>query len=161
MEINNKKNLAIEEGQQATHSGWMQYFAAFANYRDECTKLSRIVNGGNFEQAVESLNAFYASLYTLAQQVFSFYEESTGERLTEEWLEMGKEINDFLNIYHDPLMHAQMVWEFKAEIPKEMKMKLFSYFNKINRMAAESGLLVNKEDKSAIEPKKGLIGLKS
>lgn len=160
MEKDNKKNLETSEGQQATHSGWIQYYAAFASYRDECTRLSRIVNGGNFSQAVESLNAFYGSLYTLAQQIFSFYEETTESKLTEQWLDMGKEINDFLRIYNDPLMRNQMSWEGKTEIPKELKLKLFSYFNKINRMAAESGLLVNKEDKSATEPKKGLIGFK-
>lgn len=160
MEINNKKNNETEEGQQATHSGWMQFYENFSKYRDECTRLSRIVNGGNFSQAVESLNAFYGALYTLAQQIFPFFDEEKEKALTDKWLNMGKEVNDFLELYNDPIMRRQMFYEFKAEIPKDVKLKLFEYFNKINRMAAESGLLVNQEDKSKTEPKKGLVGFR-
>jgi hypothetical protein len=160
MEIKDKTNQERSEGQKATHSGWMQYLEKFSQYRDESTRLSRIINGGNFNQAAESLKAFYSSLLTFAQQVFPFYSEIIEEKLTEEWIGIGEEINNFLEIYNDPLLRNQMIWELKAEIPKELLSKLFKFFNKISRMAMESGLGVNQEDKSNKEPKKGLVGLR-
>jgi hypothetical protein len=147
------------DGQKATHSGWMQYLETFSKYKDECTRISRIINGGNFSQSAESLKAFHSSLLTFAQQVFPFYSLEEEEKLTDEWLDIGKDVGEFLKVYNDPMMRDQMIWESETEIPKEVLAKLFKFFNKISRLAIEAGLGVNKEDKSAKEPKKGLIGL--
>lgn len=148
------------EGQQATHSGWNHYLMAFSKYRDECTRLGMIVHGADFRAASLALTDYHSTLYTMAQQIFFFYDPILETELTEEWFDLGDEVNGYLSLYNDPQMRSQMFFEMQHGIPRELRMKLIKYFNKIDRYAAEAGLHVNKEDKRGKEPKKGLLGLK-
>jgi len=152
----NQNNL---EG-TATHSGWQHFYSSYARYRDECVRLGRLVMGNNLQFAVGSLSDYHTSIYTLAQQVFSFYELNTETQITSEWLDIGEEINTYLILMNDPQFRSQMVVEGEMTIPKELKVKLLTFFNKVDRMATDAGLNLMKENKDNKEPKKGMLGFK-
>ena len=92
--------------------------------------------------------------------MFNFYEETTEDQLTKEWLVINDEVNDFLTKVSDRDFRNQMIMEGKISVDKDLKMKLLKYFNKIDRLAGQANLLVGKEDKGATEPKKGLVGFR-
>ncbi len=142
----------------ATHSGWGHFYVAFAKYRDECIELGKKVLGNNLNIAIACLSDYHSALYSLAQQVFIFYDGDAETNLTDEWLTLGEEVNDYLSKVSDKDFRNQMSWEGEISINRDLKVKLLKYFNKIDRMAAEAGLHVGKEDKGVSEPKKGLIG---
>jgi len=159
MEEQNKiKEFIPEQEGIATHSGWMQFYSAYAKYRDECTRLGKNVLGNNINIAIASLSEYHSSLYSMAQQIFSFYNEETETELTNSWLELGEKVEDFLSKVNDEDFRNQMCIEGQITIDRDLKVSLLKYFNKIDRMAAESGLQVGKETKGNKEPKKGLIG---
>jgi len=149
-----------EQEGTATHSGWMQFYAAYSKYRDECVRLGKNVLGYDLALAVNSLSQYHSALYSMAQQVFSFYTEETEDELTKVWLELGEKVNDFLLKIGDRDFRNQMAIEGQTSLDKELKIALLKYFNKVDRMAAESGLQVGKENKGDKEPKKGLIGFR-
>lgn len=142
----------------ATHSGWMHFYSAFAKHREDCMLLGKNVLGNNFQLAASSLSAYHSALYSLAQQIFSFYEETLEEQLTSDWLELGDKVNDFLSKISDRDFRAQMVLEGEVSLDRDLKIALLKYFNKVDRLAAAAGLHVGRENKGASEPKKGLIG---
>lgn len=159
------KETQFETGQggpegQATHSGWSHFLSAFAAYRDECIRLGKNVLGNNLNVAGESLSDYHSALYSMAQQVFSFYGDESEDSLTKEWIALGDKVNDFLSKFSDRDFRKQMVFEGQVSIDPELKLELLKYFNKIDRMAARAGLLVGQETKGGIEPKKGLVGFK-
>jgi len=142
----------------ATHSGWMHFTSAFASYRDECIRLGRNVLGNNLSVAIGSLSEYHSALYSMAQQVFSFYDLTLEEELTTVWLDLGEKVNDYLSKVSDRDFRAQMNLEGEVSLDRDLKVALLKYFNRVDRMAAEAGLHVGHENKSASEPKKGLIG---
>ncbi|MCK9430204.1 MAG: hypothetical protein M0R17_09395 [Candidatus Omnitrophica bacterium] len=152
------KEEPIEQEGTATHSGWMQFYSAYSKYRDECIRLGKNVLGNDINLSIVSLSEYHSALYSMAQQVFSFYTESTEEELTNLWLDLGEKVEDFLSKIRDRDFRNQMNIEGQTTIDRELKVALLKYFNKVDRMAAEAGLQVGKENKGDIEPKKGLIG---
>lgn len=169
VETNNKKpsqiprpSPASDQGPagKATHSGWAHFYSSFAKYRDECIQLGKNVMGNNLSIAVASLSEYHSSLYSMAQQIFSFYDESVEDELTDSWLTLSEEVNDFLSKIADRDFRNQMVMEGQVSLDRPLKLSLLKYFNKVDRMAAQAGLLVGQEDKGATEPKKGLVGFK-
>jgi hypothetical protein len=90
--------------------------------------------------------------------VFSVYDSTIEDELTNEWLELGDKVNEFLCHVDDRDFRAQMVAEGKAELDRALKIALLKYFNKVDRLAAQAGLQVGQENKGNTEPKKGLIG---
>lgn len=144
----------------ATHSGWAHFYAAFSKHRDECIRLGKFVMCNELGKSMAALSDYNSALYSMAQQIFSFYDEDTEKDLTNEWLTLTDEVNDFLNKMADRDFRNQMMMEGQDSIDRELKVKLLKYFNKIDRMAAKAGLLVGQEDKGAFEPKKGLIGFR-
>ncbi len=156
-------NMQSGKGQEgtATHSGWSHFLSSFAAYRDECITFGKNVLGNNLRIAVGSLSDYHSSLYSMAQQIFSFYDSATEKNLTTEWLELGEKVNDFLSKVSDRDFRNQMFMEGQVSIDKDLKVSLLTYFNKIDRMASKAGLLVGQESKGASEPKKGLLGFRS
>jgi hypothetical protein len=144
----------------ATHSGWNHFYVLFSRYRDECLKVGQIVFGTSYEISLKYLPSYHSALYSMAQQIFSFYDPVTEKEITEQWFDLSKEINDVLYLTSDRDFKRQMLAEGREIIPKELKIKLLMFFNKIDRLAAEAGLLVGKENKGLTEPKKGLVGFK-
>jgi hypothetical protein len=120
--------------------------------------LGKNVLGNDLQVAVSCLSDYHSALYSIAQQVFSFYGEEVETQLTEEWVKLGDKVNDFLSTFNDKDFRGQMVLENSNTLDIELKVALLKYFNKVDRLAAEAGLLVGKEDKNLKEPKKGLIG---
>jgi len=155
-----KQDNQKEQGPQgtATHSGWNHFYVLFSKYRDECIKVSQIVFGTNPETSLKYLITYHSSLYSMAQQMFSFYDTDVEKALTKEWFDLSSEINDALYLASDKDFKRQILVEGRELIPKELKTKLLMFFNKVDRLAAEAGLLVGKEDKGLAEPKKGLMG---
>lgn len=152
------KNLEEQQEGTATHSGWTQFYNLFSKYRDECILLGKNVLGNNIQTAVICLSDYHSALYSIAQQVFSFYDEDIETELTNEWIRLGDLVNDFLVKYSDKDFRNQMFLEGSAVLDIELKVALLKYFNKVDRLAAEAGLLVGKENKNMREPKKGMIG---
>jgi hypothetical protein len=144
----------------ATHSGWAHFHVLFSKYRDECLKVGQIVFGTNTEIALKYITPYHSSLYSMAQQIFSFYDASIEKEITKKWLELSLDINEILYFVSDKDFRRQMVTEGKEIIPKELKVKLLMFFNRLDRLAAEAGLLVGKENKGSCEPKKGLVGFR-
>ncbi len=162
-----EKNKGIPSSNQgsgldgtATHSGWAHFYAAFSKHRDECIRLGKKVMCNDLNISTTYLSDYNSSLYSMAQQTFSFYEENIEESLTDEWLNLEEEVNDFLIKISDRDFRNQMVMEGKNTFDRELKVKLLKYFNKIDRMAAKAGLLVGQEDSGSSEPKKGLVGFR-
>jgi hypothetical protein len=94
----------------------------------------------------------------MAQQVFSFYSTDKEKVITEEWLKLNEEIEDRIYLFEDTDFKNQIINDGQFFITKELKLKLILFFNKIDRLAAEAGLLVGKENKELLEPKKELLG---
>lgn len=160
MENIQKNNTGNNLESVATHSGWMQFNISFAKCRDECIALGKNVMGHNLNVAVQSLSDYCSSLYSLAQQVFSFYDEDVEDQLTNEWLDLGEEVNDFLSKVNDKDFRNQMAMEGEITLDRDLKIKLLKYFNKIDRMSAAAGLQVGHQSKDINEPKKGLVGFR-
>ncbi len=160
MEQTQEKNNGSFQGPdtQATHSGWNYFYIALGKYRDHCIALGKNVLGNDLNSAVISLSDYHAVLYSMAQQVFSFFPHEVEEQITNEWLDLGEKVNDFLTKINDRDFKRQMVFEGQG-LDRELKVGLLKFFNKIDRMAAEAGLLVGHENKNMTEPKKGLIGM--
>jgi len=156
METNNKTEQ--QNNQEATHSGWQEFYNLFTKYRDEALKLGQVVLGTNQESSVSYLRQYVSALYSMAQQIFSFYDDAKEKEITTEWLKLLKEVNDVIYFTSDKDFKNQMNMEGTEFIDEKLKLKLIMFFNKINRMASESGLLVGQENKNLNEPKKGLIG---
>jgi hypothetical protein len=163
MEINKQKTKEIEEetssGEKATHSGWQFYYIEFSKCREDCIRLGGIINASNINQASEALKPYHSALYNMAQQIFPFYTEKDEKSLTTTWLKLGTTINEYLLMFNDKMMRAQMGYDMINEIPIDVRQPLFSFFNKIYRMAVDAGLLVNKEEKKMKEQKRGLLGV--
>lgn len=155
---NNNSNQSPEG--TATHSGWNHFYVLFSKHRDECIQVSQIVFGTNPNVALKYIQSYHSTLYSMAQQIFSFYDPSTETEITEEWFNLLDEINEILHLVSDPDFRKQIIAEGKPIFTRELKTKLLLFFNKIDRLAAEAGLLVGKENKGLTEPKKGLIGFK-
>ena len=145
---------------KATHSGWNYAHLLFSKYRDEALKLGQVVLGANQINSIKFLKQYHSSLYSMAQQIFSFYDPETEKKLTEEWIGLGDKINNTIHFVSDKDFRNQLGSEGKPFISKELKVEIMMYFNKINRMADKAGFLIGKEDIGKTEPKKGLIGLK-
>ena len=153
-----ENNSEQQQEGTATHSGWSYFYNTFSKYRDQCIMLGKNVLGNDLQIAVASLSDYHSALYSIAQQVFSFYGEDVETSLTEEWVKLGDDVNDFLSTFNDKDFRGQMVLEGGNTLDIKLKVALLKYFNKVDRLAAEAGLLVGKEDKNLKEPKKGLIG---
>jgi len=158
MEEKNNSHSQNPEG-TATHSGWSHFYVLFSKYRDECIKVGQIVFGTNPETSLKYISSYTSALYSMAQQVFSFYDEKLEKDVTEEWLKLSDEISEALSVVADRDFKNQMISDGQPFISRELKVKLLMFFNKINRLADEAGLLVGKENKGLNEPKKGLMGL--
>ncbi len=165
--VNNEEKLQGRSGDQngsgqegtATHSGWTHFYAAFSKHRDECIRLGKGMMCNNLQISTVALSEYHSALYSMAQQIFNFYGEEIETELTTSWLDLGDQVNDFLTKISDKDFRNQMVMEGLATIDKDLKVALLKYFNKVDRMAGNAGLLVGKEDMGASEPKKGLVGL--
>ena len=142
----------------ATHSGWNYFYVLFSKYRDECIKLGQVVFGTNPQTSIKFIVNYHSSLYSMAQQVFTFYDSDLEEKITKEWFEISSEINNIMNLVSDKDFKRQMLMDGQEFISRELKTKLIMFFNKVDRLAAEAGLLVGKENKGLSEPKKGLMG---
>lgn len=164
MELTNKKigenqsNLNSEPDGTATHSGWTHFYNSFSRYRDECIILGKEVLGNNLQMAINCLSSYHSALYSMAQQIFSFYDSKVEDELTNQWLVIGDKVNDYITKISDKDFRKQMNMDGEVSIDRILKIELLKYFNKVDRMAAEAGLLVGQENKGAIEPKKGLVG---
>lgn len=159
MEDTNKNFSENKQEGTATHSGWHLFYTLFSKYRDECIKMGQIVLGTHQMISIKYLRQYSSALYSMAQQVFSFYSIEKEKEITEEWLELNDEIEDRINLIEDEDFKKQIVDDGKSFVTKELKIKLILFFNKIDRLAAEAGLLVGKEKKDIIEPKKELLGI--
>jgi len=144
----------------ATHSGWNHFYVLFSKYRDECIKVGQIVFGTNQETSLKYISNYHSALYSMAQQVFSFYGLEKEKELTDEWFGLGSQINEMSFYANDKDFRNQMLAEGQELIPRKLKTELLMFFNKIDRLAAEAGLLVGKENKGLNEPKKGLMGFR-
>lgn len=144
----------------ATHSGWNHFYVLFSKYRDECIKVGQIVFGTNSETALRYIVNYHSALYSMAQQIFSFYSSDVEKDLTETWFELQDQINEMSFYANDKDFRSQMLAEGKELIPRKLKTDLLMFFNKVDRFAAEAGLLVGKENKGLNEPKKGLMGFR-
>ena len=96
----------------------------------------------------------------MAQQVFSFYDPQIEKDITGEWFDLSDEINKIMNLVSDRDFKRQMIAEGQELVSRKLKTDLLLFFNKIDRLAAEAGLLVGKENKGLTEPKKGLMGFR-
>lgn len=157
---NNTSNSGQGPDGTATHSGWSHFYVLFSKYRDECIKVGQIVFGTNQETSLRYITNYHAALYSMAQQVFSFYDIKKEKEITEDWLELSSKINSALYLVADRDFKKQMIADGSDLIPKELKTDLLMFFNRIDRLAAEAGLLVGKENIGSDEPKKGLMGFK-
>jgi len=155
----NKKQLESPQG-TATHSGWSHFYVLFSKYRDECIKIGQIVFGTNPDTSLKYLTQYHSALYSMAQQIFSFYDSKLEKDTTDDWFKLSSRINDVLYLFSDRDFKKQMLAEGKEVIPRDLKTDLLLFFNKIDRLAAEAGLLVGIENKGLTEPKKGLVGFK-
>lgn len=153
-----EKDFEQQQEGTATHSGWTYFYMNFSKYRDQCIMLGKNVLGNDLKNAVGCLSDYHSALYSIAQQVFSFYDETTEEELTKEWIRLGEKVDDFLSKFNDKDFRGQMFLEGTSSLDIDLKVELLRYFNKIDRLAAEAGLLVGKENKNLKEPKKGLLG---
>jgi len=144
----------------ATHSGWSHFYVLFSKYRDECIKVGQIVFGTNPETSLRYIRNYHSALYSMAQQIFSFYDTKLEKEVTDKWLDLSNEINESLFLVSDIDFKRQMIADGQELIPKKLKTDLLMFFNMIDRLAAEAGLLVGKEDKGLNEPKKGLMGFR-
>jgi hypothetical protein len=161
------KNILVEaynnstspEG-TATHSGWQQFYNTFSKHRDECIQLGKNVLGNNLQLAIMSLSDYHSALYSLAQQIMPYYDKDTETELTDEWLEINEEVNDFLSRYVDSDFRKQMTFDGVVTLDLKIKKRLLNYFNVINRLAMEAGLLVGKLSNASKESKRGLLGFK-
>lgn len=144
----------------ATHSGWNHFYVLFSKYRDECIKVGQIVFGTNQQISLKYLQNYLSTLYSMAQQIFSFYDNQLEKDITEKWFGLSEKVNEVIFFASDKDFKNQMTAEGKALIPKDLKTDLLLFFNKIDRLAAEAGLLVGIENKGLSEPKKGLIGFR-
>jgi len=144
----------------ATHSGWNHFFILFSKYRDECLKVGQVVFGTNQETSLKFLHNYHSALYSMAQQVFSFYDDDVEKNITNEWFDLSDRIGEIMFYVSDRDFKRQMNAEGIEFIPKDLKTELLMFFNKIDRLAAEAGLLVGKENKGLTEPKKGLVGFR-
>jgi len=158
MEEKNTQNSNQNPEGTATHSGWSHFYVLFSKYRDECIKIGQVVFGTDPNTSIKFIRPYHSSLYSMAQQVFSFYDTKLEKEITNEWMELQDQIVDRLNLISDRDFRNQMVLNNNEFIPRELKVDLLCFFNKIDRLAAEAGLLVGKENKGLSEPKKGLIG---
>jgi len=158
MAENKEKTNREDPSGIATHSGWNHFYILFSKYRDECIKIGQVVFGTNQNTSLKYLKNYHSALYSMAQQVFSFYDDQVEKDLTDKWFDLGSDINEVMFFVGDRDFKRQMDLEGKEAIPKELKTKLIMFFNKIDRLAAEAGLLVGKENKGLNEPKKGLLG---
>jgi hypothetical protein len=158
-EFDTKKYMKIETEGTASHTDWHQFYNVFSSYRDECLKLGMVVFGANQEKAVGFLQQYVSSIYSMAQQVFSFYSVETEKKITEEWLELLEEVNGIIFLFQDKDFKNQYLSNGEHFIDRDMKMKLIMFYNKIDRLAAEAGLLVGKDKKDVQEPKRGLMGI--
>lgn len=162
MDENNAKSVSpggSPEG-TATHSGWAHFYVLLSKYRDECIKIGQIVFGGSSEVSLKYLKNYHSALYSMAQQVFNFYGDDLEKELTDKWFDLNAKINEALFFASDKDFRRQMEAEGQDPIPKDLKTDLLMYFNKVDRLAGEAGLLVGKENKGLNEPKKGLVGFK-
>lgn len=157
-ETNNKKIAEDSQEGTATHSGWTHFYISFSKYRNECITLGQIVLGTNQFTSIKYLRQYSSALYSMAQQVFSFYSTDKEKVITEEWLKLNEEIEDRIYLFEDADFKNQIISDGQFFITKELKLKLILFFNKIDRLAAEAGLLVGKENKELLEPKKELLG---
>lgn len=160
MEENKEKTKGERPEGTATHSGWSHFYVLFSKYRDECIKIGQVVFGTNSETALKFIKNYHSSLYSMAQQVFNFYGDEVEKEKTDKWFELGQEIDETLYFVSDPDFKKQMIMEGIELIPRKLKTELLMFFNKIDRLAAEAGLLVGKENKDLSEPKKGLMGFR-
>jgi len=159
-----EENKETSKGQgpqgTATHSGWNHFYVLFSKYRDECIKVGQVVFGTNPDVALRYLTNYHSALYSMAQQIFSFYDDELEKEITEKWFDLSTQINETLFFVSDKDFKRQMNIEGKDLIPKDLKTELIMFFNRIDRLAADAGLLVGKENKELNEPKKGLLGFK-
>jgi len=160
-EEKNNSNLGKSPQGTATHSGWNHFYVLFSKYRDECIKVGQIVFGTNPEISLKYMTSYHSALYSMAQQIFSFYDSDIEESMTDEWFELGERISEAVYFASDKDFRRQMKLEGKPFISRELKTKLLMFFNRLDRLAADAGLLVGKEDKGLTEPKKGLMGFRS
>jgi hypothetical protein len=93
----------------------------------------------------------------MAQQIFNFYDVTKEKEITEEWLKLLDEVNDVIYYMSDNDFRNQMSNDGTEFISKELKLKLMMFFNKLNRLASDAGLLVGQESNDS-DPKKGLLG---
>jgi hypothetical protein len=143
----------------ATHSGWSHFYVLFSKYRDECIKVSQIVFGTGQETSLKYISNYHSALYSMAQQIFPFYGKDLEKELTDEWFALGSETEDAISLAGDEDFKNQMIADGQSFISKDLKTKLLMFFNRINRLAAEAGLLVGTEAKGSNEPTKGMMGL--
>jgi len=155
MENNNKPHR--QEG-SATHSGWHEFYSLFSKYRDESLKMGQVVLGTNKERAVSFLRQYVSSLYSMAQQIFNFYDIKLEEEITEDWLKLLRKVDDVTYLFSDTDFRNQMKNEGRDFIDEGLKKELILFFNRLDRLASKAGLLVGKENKDLNDPKRGLLG---
>ena len=155
----NKKTSGSPEG-TATHSGWNHFYILFSKYRDECIKVGQVVFGTDPNTSVKYLQNYHSALYSMAQQIFNFYDDQLEKDTTNEWFNLSDRINEVLYLVSDKDFRDQIIAEGREVIPRDLKIDLLMFFNKMDRLAADANLLVGKEDKGLTEPKKGLVGFR-
>jgi hypothetical protein len=137
---------------KAKQSGWTYHYSSLSTIKDECNKFGTLARqGGN--SSVDYLKAFLNHVYTFGQQIFCFYSQDLEDKLTEEYLLLVKDVNNYIE-------DIQNGFADKQQIPIDLITKIVKFFNKLMRLAKEAGLLVDQEDNSKKEPKKGGIGLR-
>lgn len=144
----------------ATHSGWSHFYVLFSKYRDECLKVGQIVFGVDSNVALKYITNYHSALYSMAQQIFPFYDQELEEEITNDWFKLSDKINEVISLASDDDFRDQMICDGIDFIPRDLKTKLLMFFNRINRLASDAGLLVGKENKELVEPKKGLMGFR-
>jgi len=153
-----KPTITYTEG-TATHSGWHEFYTLFSKYRDECLKLGQVVLGTDQLRSVDYLRRYVSALYSMAQQVFHFYSEELEKEITNDWLDLLDTINEVIYFAGDKEFKNQILSEGKEFVDRKLKLRLILFYNKLDRLASNAGLLVGKEQKELSEPKKGLLGL--
>ena len=137
---------------KAKWSGWQHHYNSISQLKDECSKFATLSRQGG-SGSVDYLKAYLNHLFTLGQNLFCFFTQEVEDDMTAQYFKLVEQVNSFL-------VDVQEGYTTSDQIPEELSLKISQYFNRLMRMAKESGLLIDSEDTSTKEPGKGLIGLR-
>jgi len=137
---------------KAKQSGWAYHYSSISSIKDECSKFGTLARQGGIS-SIEYLKAYLNHVYTFAQQIMCFYPQDNEDKLTEDWLLLVDETNNYIE-------DVEQGFSSRLQIPKDLITKIVKYFNTLMRLAKEAGLLIDQTDNGNKEPAKGGMGLR-